>query len=307
MSFSTPSHMARKQSVDGAGRAKRETRRSPQTELHGLARVVADGPECWELVQRKCDRRDLGHPCRSCGVPFTQMDDPVFVWKAATFIKRFHPACAESFNGCDGKCAVPSYSNVASGDSVPVNSYADAWRRSQLSDRAVQLAAERQAARQASERWPRYPTAGMLWRAGTLALQQEKKDAEGVAAWKRQMQALRNFTKAVGGPDGLLAEGEDDLECAICLSNFFCHSAKGSRSASDMLVLPCDRSHAFHAQCLEPWLQKNFRCPKCRADLRPLLDVAISAEVAASIRKVRKGRDASNRSIGDTRRRATVG
>jgi len=256
---------------------------SPTT---GLERLVAEGPETWKLIKRTCDRRDLGHPCRGCGAPFTQVGDPVLIWKAATVMKRFHPDCAERFHSLETQDASLSYTTVDSRVSASVDSYADAWRRSQLSERAVKLAAERQAARLAIERWPRYPTAGMLWRAGTLALQQERKDAEGIAVWQRQIKALQDFTKDSGGLALLVAE-DVSVECAICLGSLMGnpHENEELTQDSDVLMLPCNRRHAFHMQCLKPWLQRNFQCPKCRADLRPLLDVRVSKAVAESIRR----------------------
>jgi len=254
----------------------------------GLAQVVAAGPEHWSLERRPCQARDLGHPCRGCGAPLTEVGAFLFIWKAATFVKRFHPECAACFDGGEASApSTPSYSGLdAEGADVALVGYADAWRRSQLSDRAVRRTAERQAAWNAARRWPQYPTAGMLWRAGTLALQQERKDAEGVTAWKRQMAALQSFTQdscAVWRPLGP-AEG---LECAICLADVTPEAGEGR--GQGFLLLPCDPSHAFHTACLEPWLRVNFRCPKCRADLRPLLNPEVRQTVVNSIRSCRAG------------------
>lgn len=242
---------------------------------------MASGPAYWEITKRECQRRDLGHPCKGCGDPLTQLGTSIYVWKAPTFIKRFHPKCADEFNGQSPKrSAALSYNDLESGENGAIGGYADAWRRSQLSDEAIQRAAERQAAKAEIRRWPLYPTAGMLWRAGTIALQQERRDAKGVEAWKRQIAALCSFTLACGG---LTAVCEEDSipECAICLEGLEASPSKGD---PEVLLLPCDPSHCYHAQCLEPWLKKSFQCPKCRADLRPLLNSQVAKTVAESIR-----------------------
>jgi len=252
----------------------------------GLAQVVAAGPPYWQLFQRECQSRDLGHPCKGCGVPLTELGTTVWVWRAATFIKRFHPDCAETFNGhSPTHNAAPSYAVLEANREGVLDQYADGWRRASLSDTSVQRAEERRVAREQRQRWPLYPTAGMLWRAGTLALQQERRDAQGVEAWKRQMAALHKFTKACGGVQFVLEE-DSAAECAICLGGLEMAPAVEiqNEGGQTVILLPCDPSHAFHTQCLEPWLKKNFHCPKCRADLRPLLNPQVAKGVAESIR-----------------------
>mmetsp|Transcript_130851 Transcript_130851/g.279961 ORF Transcript_130851/g.279961 Transcript_130851/m.279961 type:complete len:346 (-) Transcript_130851:70-1107(-) len=249
----------------------------------GLAQVVASGPSHWELSRRSCQARDLGHPCRGCGGALTEIGEPLYVWKAATFIKRFHPSCAESFTGREPPLQTAvTYQNVDAvgrDATAATASYADAWRRSQLRDAAVQRAVERQATREAERRWPLYPTAGMLWRAGTLALQQERKNAMGVPAWKQQLLALQDFTRACGA-SALSSVAE--YECAICLATIDTEPSEAQNAAgrSLVLILPCDPAHVFHTYCLEPWLKRNSHCPNCRADLRPLLNRDMCKAVA---------------------------
>lgn len=363
----------------------------------GLARVAAAGPASGELLRRTCQSRDLGHPCRGCGSPLTEVGSEIYIWKSPTFVKRFHPQCAAAFDGhwhdastvALVSAAATAAASAVSGDAVPPlpsgdggggsaastakcpprlqgagsssSLYADAWRRARLSDDAVHRAQERQAAREASMRWPRYPTAGMLWRAGGLALQQERRDHHNVTAWERQMEALRAFTKAAAAPPpnalpatpraatqtaaatsrrgvsicgaaarrdlaggGVRAEApspgagagavDDPADCcAICLGDLSGQRPRilsssrlgegpswpGSPSAEglvdvseEMLLLPCDPSHVFHARCLEPWLQKSFQCPLCRADLRPLLCLegaqVMAESIAAGRRQLRR-------------------
>ncbi|KAF7027408.1 hypothetical protein CFC21_039454 [Triticum aestivum] len=52
--------------------------------------------------------------------------------------------------------------------------------------------------------------------------------------------------------------GSGALECAVCLTEF--------EDDDDMRLLPhC--SHAFHPECIDPWLESRTTCPLCRANL----------------------------------------
>lgn len=49
-----------------------------------------------------------------------------------------------------------------------------------------------------------------------------------------------------------------ELECAVCLTAF--------EDGDELRLLP-QCSHAFHPDCIEPWLQVHVTCPLCRTNL----------------------------------------
>ncbi|KAF0906467.1 hypothetical protein E2562_011460 [Oryza meyeriana var. granulata] len=67
------------------------------------------------------------------------------------------------------------------------------------------------------------------------------------------------------------------LECAVCLTTF--------DDGNDLRLLPhC--SHAFHPDCIDPWLEGHVTCPLCRANLEkqpaPSPAVEFSSPAAAA-------------------------
>eukprot|EP00347_Sterkiella_histriomuscorum_P003238 403365058 len=60
-------------------------------------------------------------------------------------------------------------------------------------------------------------------------------------------------------PFGTLVFGES-RDCPVCLSAF---------NADDQIIqLKCHKSHIFHQECLELWIQKgNLKCPMCRVEI----------------------------------------
>lgn len=65
----------------------------------------------------------------------------------------------------------------------------------------------------------------------------------------------------MANPPGRVHHTPDDM-CAICMSPLSEADAEGT---TDLLQLPC--SHAFHRECLDPWLSTHSRaCPYCKRD-----------------------------------------
>ncbi|XP_006653470.1 E3 ubiquitin-protein ligase ATL6-like [Oryza brachyantha] len=66
--------------------------------------------------------------------------------------------------------------------------------------------------------------------------------------------------------------GKSVLECAVCLTAF--------EDGDDLRLLPhC--SHAFHPECIDPWLEARVTCPLCRANLEKPPPPSAAAAAAA--------------------------
>jgi len=48
-------------------------------------------------------------------------------------------------------------------------------------------------------------------------------------------------------------------QCSICLMDF--------SSDDEIIPLPCDEKHYFHAQCIQEWLSNNNICPLCKTPI----------------------------------------
>jgi Ring finger domain len=65
-------------------------------------------------------------------------------------------------------------------------------------------------------------------------------------------QILSNLMKNKFKPKDL-SEG---TECVICMMEY--------TSNDDLICLPCDSRHFFHAECITDWLKHNNSCPMCK-------------------------------------------
>ncbi|RDY02342.1 E3 ubiquitin-protein ligase ATL4, partial [Mucuna pruriens] len=81
-------------------------------------------------------------------------------------------------------------------------------------------------------------------------------------------------------------------DCAVCLSKFHNH---------DLLRLLPLCCHAFHAECIDTWLQSNLTCPLCRSPI-----AAAESDLAKILRPPSDGSSDSFRlEIGNISRRGT--
>ncbi|CAL0329520.1 unnamed protein product [Lupinus luteus] len=82
-------------------------------------------------------------------------------------------------------------------------------------------------------------------------------------------------------------------DCAVCLSKFQDH---------DLLRLLPLCCHAFHAECIDTWLQSNLSCPLCRSAI-----VAADNDLAKILRSSSSaGSDSFRVEIGNVSRRGTA-
>ncbi|KAG5042984.1 E3 ubiquitin-protein ligase ATL4 [Glycine soja] len=84
-------------------------------------------------------------------------------------------------------------------------------------------------------------------------------------------------------------------DCAVCLSKFHHH---------DLLRLLPLCCHAFHAECIDTWLQSNLSCPLCRSAI-----VADDSDLAKILRPPSSGgsSDSFRLELGNISRRGTDG
>jgi len=59
---------------------------------------------------------------------------------------------------------------------------------------------------------------------------------------------------------------QEEVSCSICLMEY--------SEADEIIQLPCDERHFFHAPCIKDWLDKNNTCPLCKA---PITQEALAA------------------------------
>ncbi|XP_074587652.1 E3 ubiquitin-protein ligase ATL6-like [Curcuma longa] len=66
------------------------------------------------------------------------------------------------------------------------------------------------------------------------------------------------FPTMTYGEAKAIREGSDELECAVCISEF---------EEEEALRLLPGCCHVFHTECIDAWLADHVTCPVCRADL----------------------------------------
>ncbi|EAY08878.1 hypothetical protein TVAG_051130 [Trichomonas vaginalis G3] len=94
--------------------------------------------------------------------------------------------------------------------------------------------------------------------------------AFGLLVFQAMLVILQNqFGSHLCFPDFLFAESYDYYQpheiqegevCPICFSPI--------EIDDEVMVTPCE--HAFHAECLQRWMEEELVCPMCRANLPPL-------------------------------------
>ncbi|ETW27295.1 hypothetical protein PFFCH_05226 [Plasmodium falciparum FCH/4] len=52
---------------------------------------------------------------------------------------------------------------------------------------------------------------------------------------------------------------QNDDVCSICMMNYI--------NKDDVMIMPCDKRHFFHVNCLTKWLYKSQVCPICRTNI----------------------------------------
>jgi len=67
---------------------------------------------------------------------------------------------------------------------------------------------------------------------------------------------IQRLRKIVFNRDEAESEGENFLQCAVCLAEY--------QTNDRLMVMPCDPRHNFHEACIEPWLRRMNTCPLCQ-------------------------------------------
>jgi hypothetical protein len=63
---------------------------------------------------------------------------------------------------------------------------------------------------------------------------------------------LTNMVKGKFNPN----EHPEGAECIICMEDY--------KEEDEVIELPCDTRHFFHAACISGWLKTNNSCPLCK-------------------------------------------
>jgi len=54
---------------------------------------------------------------------------------------------------------------------------------------------------------------------------------------------------------------DKNVDCTICRCNLNCNSLNNTQLESIVVVGACD--HAFHLECITPWVKNHQHCPIC--------------------------------------------
>lgn len=229
-----------------------------------FAEIRAVSPNGGELGReaygRPANRRDLGHRCQFCRLPFSALGMAI-VTDVQGPAQRFHAACWKLFCAAQLDSLGPQLPSSAS-DAIEspgavshrltprvvggaranlVSAYADEWR-------SCHTSTTRRTASQARILRP-----SVLEGLNTVEDSRgEKKVANGFSQQEISQATALWAARASGS-------SSEALECAICLAG----------CADEPLRLPC--GHVFCNACVEPWLRRCALCPMCRCDLRPAL------------------------------------
>ena len=57
-----------------------------------------------------------------------------------------------------------------------------------------------------------------------------------------------------------------NTDCSICYNSLSCSSVPDFQNGKDSRIKVGKCGHAFHEDCLNPWIENNPRCPICVSD-----------------------------------------
>lgn len=52
---------------------------------------------------------------------------------------------------------------------------------------------------------------------------------------------------------------KEEKQCPICVEEF--------TKESEVVALPCNEKHIYHARCIEQWLRRHNTCPLCKVEV----------------------------------------
>ena len=60
-----------------------------------------------------------------------------------------------------------------------------------------------------------------------------------------------------------------NIDCTICRCNLNTNSLHNQDKGIDSIISTGTCGHAFHIECIEPWINKNNYCPICYNKWKP--------------------------------------